>query len=96
MLSQTLRLLQLPLAGLSPALDPSDVGGCGEAEKCTSPLGFGHQPWLCQSGHPVRRQNGDCCGQEAWKDSGDILLQLESPRVLVISAQCIDECSVVQ
>lgn len=52
---------------------------------CTSTLGFSHQSWLCQSGHSVKRQNGDCSGQEAWRDSGDLFLQLESPGVLVVS-----------
>lgn len=63
---------------------------------CTDALGIGHQSWLCQSGRPVRRQSGDCSGKEARGDSGDLHLHLESPGVLVLSVQCVDECSLVQ
>lgn len=34
--------------------------------------------------------------QEAWRDSGDVFLQLGIPEVLVVSAQCVGECSVIQ
>lgn len=70
------------------------LGAVGKLKCALMPLGLATSPG-CAS-HPVRRQKGDCCGQEARRDWGHTFVQLESPGALVVSAQGVGECSVVQ